>query len=129
MMPVELPKVVLLVEDNVLLREYLAEVLGDDGWQVTAVDNAVAALDHMELGGMPDVLLTDLWLGAGMNGLALIAEARHRWPQLRAVLASGGDVDRLDMHPGDRFLGKPFSTNALIQVVTELTRKSVAASC
>ena len=36
-MPVEPPKVVLLVEDDALLRECLAEVLDDDGWQVIAV--------------------------------------------------------------------------------------------
>jgi len=128
-MPVEPPRVVLLVEDDALLRECLAEVLGDDGWQVIAVANAAAALDHMELGGDPDVLVTDLWLGAGMNGLALIDEARRRWPGMHAVLASGADVDRLDMHPGDRFLGKPFSMDALVQAVTELTREPAAARC
>ena len=128
-MPVEPPKVVLLVEDDALLRECLAEVLDDDGWQVIAVASAAAALDYMELGGMPNVLMTDLWLGAGMNGLTLIAEARQRWPMLHAVLASGADVGRLDMHPGDRFLGKPFSMDALIQVVTELTTKPAATSC
>ncbi len=128
-MPVEPPRVMLLVEDDVLLRECLAEVLGDDGWQVTAVANAAAALDHMELGGMPNVLMTDLWLGTGMNGLALIDEARRRWPGLHAVLASGADVGTLDMHSSDRFLGKPFSMDALIQVVTELTRKPAATSC
>lgn len=128
-MPVEPPKVVLLVEDDALLRECLAEVLDDDGWQVIAVASAAAALDYMELGVMPNVLMTDLWLGAGMNGLTLIAEARYRWPMLHAVLASGADVGRLDMHPGDRFLGKPFSMDALIQVVTELTTKPAATSC
>ncbi len=123
-MPVQLPKVVLLVEDDALLRECLAEVLGNDGWQVTAVNSAAAALDQMELDGVPDVLMTDLWLGAGMNGLALIDKAQHRWPQLRAVLASGDDVDGFDMHPNNRFLSKPFSMDALVQAVTEL-----ATSC
>ena len=129
MMAVESPKVMLLVEDDALLRECLTEVLGDEGWLVIAVTSAAAALDHIKLGGRPDVLMTDLWLGAGMNGLTLIAEARCRWPGLHALLASGADVDRLDMHHIGHFLAKPFSMDALIQVVTELTRKPVAASC
>ncbi len=114
------PRSVLLVEDDALLRECLAEMLGDAGWQVAEAANAVKALDWMAANGMPDALVTDLRLGPGMDGLALIAEARRRWPRLRAVLTSGADAARLDMHPADRFLGKPFGISALIQVVTEL---------
>jgi len=127
-MPVTQSKTVLLVEDNVLLCKCLAEMLGEAGWRVATTTSATAALDCVDAGGMPDVLVTDLWLGSGMNGLALIAEARRRWPQLRAVLISGADVGGLDMHPNDRFLGKPFSMDALIHVVMELNREPVAAS-
>ena len=118
-----------MVEDDALLCECLAEVLGDAGWQVVTATCAAAALDRMEAGGVPDVLVTDLLLGPGLTGLALIAEARHRWPGLRAVLTSGADVGRLDMHPEDRFLDKPFSLDTLVQAVTELTREPAAASC
>lgn len=120
MIPAMPPRSVLLVEDDALLRECLAEMLGDAGWQVAEAANAVKALDWMAANGMPDALVTDLRLGPGMDGLALIAEARRRWPRLRAVLTSGADAARLDMHPADRFLGKPFGIGALIQVVTEL---------
>jgi len=56
---------------------------------------------------MPNALVTNLGLGAGINGLALTAEVRRRWPQLYAVLISGGAGLRL--HSGDQLLGKPFS--------------------
>ncbi len=122
-------RTVLLVEDDRLLRECLAEMLGDAGWHVAEAANAIEALDWMNARGMPDALVTDLGLGPGMSGLALIAEARRHWPQLRAVLASGADAARLDMHPADRFLGKPFGIGALIQVVTELAMKPASAGC
>ena len=64
--------------------------------------------------------MTDLRLGPGMNGRALVAEARRRWPWLRAVLVSGDDASGIDLHPGDRFLGKPFNMDALIHVVADL---------
>jgi CheY-like chemotaxis protein len=124
-----LPRTMLLVEDDPLLRECLAEMLGDAGWQVAEAVNAVKALDWMAANGMPDALVTDLRLGPGMDGLALIAEARRRWPRLRAVLTSGGDAARLDMHPADRFLGKPFGMGALIQVVMELAMDPASAGC
>jgi CheY-like chemotaxis protein len=114
-------RTVLLVEDDKLLRECLAEMLGDAGWHVAEAANAIEALDWMNARGMPDALVTDLGLGPGMSGLALIAEARRHWPQLRAVLTSGAYAARLDMHPADQFLGKPFGMGILIQVVTELT--------
>ncbi len=120
-------RTVLLVEDNRPLRECLAEMLGDAGWQVAEAANAIEALDLMNARGMPDALVTDLRLGPGMSGLALIAEARRHWPQLCAVLTSGADAARLDMHPADRFLGKPFGMGALIQVVTDLATDPASA--
>ena len=122
-------RTVLLVEDDVLVRECMGEMLGDAGWRVAAAANAFEALDWMNARGMPDALVTDLRLGPGMSGLALIAEARRRWPQLRAVLVSGADPAGLCLHPGDRFLGKPFSMDKLLQVVAELTKEPDAAIC
>lgn len=124
-------RTVLLVEDDVLLRECMGEMLGDAGWRVAGAANAIEALDWMNARGMPDALVTDLRLGPGMSGLALIAEARRRWPQLCAVLVSGGDGAGLPLHPDDRFLGKPFRMNALLQVVAELTKQpnTTTAGC
>ena len=116
-------RTLLLVEDDVLLRECVGEMLGDAGWRVAEAANAIEALDWMNARGMPDALVTDLRLGPGMGGLALIAEARRRWPQLCAVLVSGADPGGLCLHPSDRFLGKPFSMGRLLQVVAELTKE------
>ena len=122
-------RTVLLVEDDVLLRECMGEMLGDAGWRVAEAANAIEALDWMNARGMPDALVTDLRLGPGMSGLSLIAEARRRWPQLCAVLVSGADPAGLRLHPSDRFLGKPFSMGKLLQVVAELTKEPDAAIC
>ena len=119
---------VLLVEDNALLRECLAELLGDAGWQVTTACDAANALEQLDQDMAPDVLVTDLILGPGPNGLALIAEARRRQSWLRVVLTSGANVAGLDTHPADRFLGKPFSMDALIQAVAALMGEPSTAS-
>ncbi len=119
-MPVMLSKSVLLVEEDELLRECLCEMLSDVGLQVAEAADAVEALERMKIDGMPGVLVTGITLGSGMSGPALIAAARLRWPDLRAVLMSGNPAAKLAIRPGDQFLGKPFSADALIQAVTEL---------
>ena len=111
---------VLLVEDDALVRECLREVLDERGGWVSDAASAAQALEQMAAEGVPDVLVTDLQLGQGLNGLALIAAARQRWPGVRAVLISGTDMAEPALDPGDRFLRKPFDVDALARAVSEL---------
>ena len=113
---------VLLVEDDELIRECLAELLGDAGWRVTAAAGAEQALQWGEARTAPDVLVTDLCLGRPMNGLALIGAARRRWPLVPAVLMSGADLGEPVLAGGGRYLRKPFTGAALIQLIAELVR-------
>lgn len=114
---------VLLVEDDTLVRETLGEVLGDVGWRVGEAADAAEALDRMTFDGMPGVLVTDLALGGGMSGLALITAARLRWPHLPAVLISGTDIEEPVLGPGDRFLRKPFDDDVLTRAVADLAAR------
>lgn len=116
---------VLLVEDDLMVRECLSEVLTDAGCWVSGVANASEALDHMALNGVPDVLVTDLVLGCGMSGPKLIAAARQRWPGVCAVLISGNDIAEPALNSGDRFLRKPFGFDALACAVAQLAAERV----
>lgn len=111
---------VLLVEDDAMVRDCLREVLGELGGRVSDAASAAEALERMAAEGAPDVLVTDLQLGPGPNGLALIAAARQKWPGMRAVLISGTDMAKPVLDPGDRFLRKPFDIDALARVVSDL---------
>jgi PAS domain S-box-containing protein len=88
----ELPggtETVLLVEDQPMLREHAAAQLRELGYRVLPAGDAAAAL--AELGRAPEValLLTDIALPGGMDGLALAAAAAAERPGLRVLLASG----------------------------------------
>ncbi len=111
---------VLLVEDDVLVRECLGEALSDAGWRVSEAAGATEALDRMATNGMPGVLVADMALGRGMSGLALIVAVHLRWPEAGAVLISGTDMAEPTLDPGDRFLRKPFDVDTLTRAVLEL---------
>ena len=112
---------VLLVDDDDLLRECFGSLLVEEGFRVTEAASARQALAVVEVGDAPVVLVTDLNLRSGMNGLALIAAVRQRQPSVRAVVISGDD-DVPGLHPSDRFLAKPFRTADLVQVIGEVGR-------
>lgn len=113
---------VLLVEDDDLVRECLSLALGEAGLSVTEAAGAGQALGSVDGGEMPAVLVTDLELGPGMDGVALIEAARRRWPCVRTVLISGADVTESRLAPGDKFLRKPFRIDALLEAIEEMRR-------
>lgn len=117
---------VLLVEDDPLVRECLGLDLLEAGFQVIEAAGGVEALSQVDGSLTPLVLVTDLQLGSGMNGLRLIAEARRRWPRLRAVLISGAELEPPCLAGADRFLLKPFSGTALIRAVMDLASDDAA---
>lgn len=114
---------VLLVEDDVLVRECLGEALSDAGWRVGEAAGAAEALDRMTTDGKPGALVTDMALGSGMSGLALIAAVHLRWPEAGAVLISGTDMAEPALDPGDHFLRKPFDVDTLIRAVSKLAAR------
>jgi len=68
---------VLLVEDDELIRDILGEALNEAGLDTVRSSNAEQALELMG-GDAPRVMVTDINLGAGMDGLELGRTARAR---------------------------------------------------
>lgn len=113
---------VFLVEDDRLVREVVSECLVSAGMCVTGVADAEAALERWRDDGSPDLLVTDIDLGAGLNGFELASCARNRWPDLPILFISG--IPRLPARgafgPRERFLPKPFRGTALVTAIDEL---------
>jgi CheY-like chemotaxis protein len=78
---------VLLVEDEFLISEWIAESLSEQGFAVQTVANAADALGHLA-SDQVDVLFTDINLPGGMDGAALARRARELLPNLPVVYAS-----------------------------------------
>jgi PAS domain S-box-containing protein len=113
----------LVVEDQPMMRRFLAECLKHEGWEVREVEDAGQALAQLDAGEPCDLLLTDLAM-PGMDGMALIQAARIKRPDLAALLLTGtgrvADVAPLAAHYGFALLRKPVSPAELAECVLGL---------
>jgi two-component system, NarL family, nitrate/nitrite response regulator NarL len=84
-----------LVEDNGLLRHALAQALGNDGFDVVfAASTAHAALEHLDSDAI-DVLVVDLHLGEGLNGLDVSLVWQKSHPDLGVVYLTSYEDPRI----------------------------------
>ncbi len=114
---------VLLVEDEFLISEWVAESLSEQGFAVSTASNAADALRH--LGSAPvDVLFTDINLPGSMDGIGLALRARELLPELPVVYASGR-VNMLDPQmrvPGSIFVAKPYAPASVGPLLTDAVK-------
>ncbi len=119
-------RLILLVEDEPLLREMTAESLRDQGYDVLEADDAAAALAALAQGARPALLVTDVGLPNGANGRQLAEAARTTRPGLPVLFVTGyeggGQEGRLE--PGMAVLRKPFRLNVLGKQVAALIAES-----
>jgi DNA-binding response OmpR family regulator len=106
---------VLVVDDDNDMLGGLCNIFQDAGFKVSTANNAEDAL-AIAAGGRPDVLITDLELGPGMDGIDLGVEARRRWPHLPIVYISGRPwlMSRHPLRAGEAFIMKPFRRAELL---------------
>jgi DNA-binding NtrC family response regulator len=114
---------VLLVEDEVAIRLTLVDFLEDIGLRVLDAGDASTALSM--LNNPPEtitVLVTDLNLGSGDNGLILAAKARRKLPNLRVVYKTGSPelLRNRVIRPWERVFIKPFDASRLASEVLAL---------
>lgn len=116
-------QVVLVVEDEALIRFDIAWQLEDAGFtvlQATDADHAVAILETRD---DIRIVFTDVHMPGSMDGLRLAACIRDRWPPVKLIVTSGRQqVAENDMPPGSRFIGKPYLGSDVIQIMTDLVR-------
>ena len=117
-----LPKVVLVVEDDFLIRMHAVEMIADAGFDVVEAANADEAILILEARLDISIVFTDIQMPGSMDGLKLAAAIRGRWPPIKIVATSGlVDVQSIDLPPGSRFLPKPYSPSQIVATLRELT--------
>jgi signal transduction histidine kinase/ActR/RegA family two-component response regulator len=113
---------ILVVEDEAEVRSLIVEALAGFGYQMLEAESGPLALDVWRAHGAPiDLLVTDMVMPDGMNGLELASELTGLNPGLRIIYISGylADVSQEELlrSEGATYLAKPFSLPALARVV------------
>jgi CheY-like chemotaxis protein len=114
--------VVLIVEDEFLLRMNAAEMVGDAGFDIVEAGNADEAIVILE--ARPDirVVFTDIQMPGSMDGLKLARFVRGRWPPVKIIATSGFvNVGKDELPEGSRFLPKPYRPEQIVATLRELT--------
>ena len=101
---------ILVVEDDVLIRDYVSSVLKAAGYDVTSAANVADALEVLNGCFKPNLLFTDVYMGAGLNGIELARNARQMFPDLKILFTSGfmPATERDQMPEGAQVLQKPY---------------------
>jgi len=114
--------VVLIVEDEFLIRLHAAQIIEEAGFDVIEASNADEAISILEVRSDIIVLFTDIQMPGSMDGLKLAAAVKGRWPPIKIVATSGVvNVRSDDLPEGGRFLPKPYDPTQLTATLRELT--------
>jgi CheY-like chemotaxis protein len=114
--------VVLIVEDEFLLRMNAVDMIGAAGFEAVEAANADEAIEILESRLDITVVFTDIQMPGSMDGLKLAQAVRGRWPPIKIVATSGHvNVSETDLPDGGRFLPKPYSPVEIVHVLRELT--------
>ena len=112
----------LLVEDELVVRQVLTEMLETQGYTVTSTDDPEEALTLAGDGGPYDLLITDLVMPK-LDGYELAAAIAARSPKLKVIFISGLSTTtiRRELAEDDvAFLQKPFAIEDLAAKVSEV---------
>ena len=109
------PAVVLVVEDEMLLRMRAVDMVEDAGFTSVEAVDADEAVAILESRSDIALLFTDIQMPGTMDGLGLAHSVRERWPPIKIILVSGQlKLANIDIPADSRFFGKPLDAKDLI---------------
>jgi CheY-like chemotaxis protein len=109
------PAVVLVVEDEMLLRMRAVDMVEDAGFTSVEAVDADEAVAILESRSDIALMFTDIQMPGSMDGLKLAHQVHERWPPIKIMLVSGQlKPAATDIPPDSRFYGKPLEARKMI---------------
>ena len=109
------PAVVLVVEDEMLLRMRTVDMVEDAGFTSVEAVDADEAVAILESRSDIALLFTDIQMPGSMDGLKLAHAVHERWPPIKIILVSGQlGLANTDIPADSRFFGKPLEARKMI---------------
>jgi two-component system, response regulator PdtaR len=115
--------VVLIVEDEILLRLHAREVIEDGGFDVVEAKNADDAISILEQRNDVVLIFTDINMPGSMDGLKLTHFVKDRWPPIKIIATSGhARITADDLPEGSHFVPKPYQPTEIANAIHQLVR-------
>ena len=113
--------IVLVVEDEALVRMNAVGLLEDAGYEVLEAIDTEHALAILEARTDIGLVFTDVEMPGAVDGIGLTHRIRERWPLMLMVVASGkAVVDESRLPPGARFFRKPYTDTVIVGAMAQM---------
>jgi CheY-like chemotaxis protein len=115
------PPAVLVVEDEPLLRLAAIDLVEMAGYEAIPAADATEAIKILEARSDIRVVMTDVDMPRGVDGMRLAAIIRDRWPPIRIIIVSGHVDDPGELIPAETvFFSKPYREKQIIEAIHKL---------
>jgi CheY-like chemotaxis protein len=109
------PAVVLIVEDEMLLRMRAVDMVEDAGYTPVEAIDADEAVSILESRSDIALMFTDIQMPGSMDGLGLAHAVHERWPPVKIIIVSGAlKRAEIDIPTDSRFFSKPLEAREMI---------------
>ncbi|MES2861527.1 MAG: HWE histidine kinase domain-containing protein [Pseudomonadota bacterium] len=118
------PSIVLVVEDELMLRMRAVDIVEDAGFQSIEAIGADEAIAILESRNDISCLFTDIQMPGSMDGLMLAHLTHARWPHVKIILVSGQiAVTEADAPEDSRFFPKPLEVDQMVIELQDMVGK------
>lgn len=123
--PEAIPLVVMVVDDDVLIRFVAADILRDAGFEVVEAGDADEAITLLAAGVPCNLIFSDVNMPGSIDGVGLVAYVKEHFPVIPVVLTSGGVAQYELANAGAiAFVPKPYSEATLISTIDRVLGRS-----
>lgn len=118
----EAAPIVLIVEDDLLIRLHAIDMVESAGYDTLDAGNADEAILILVTRSDIHVVFTDIQMPGSMDGLKLAHYVSDCWPPIRIIVTSGGvRLEAYQLPNGSRFLSKLYAAHEVAAVLKEMT--------
>lgn len=115
--------VVLVVEDEFLVRLAIADQLRSSGLTVVEAANATEAWLYLKSGGRADIVFSDVQMPGSMDGVEFARRVREGYPAIPFILTSG-NVPEESLGEMTPFVRKPYRFEEVKKIILEILRRN-----
>ena len=117
----------LIVEDDQLVAELAAGMLGELGFEATVTHSAKEALERLAGGERPKLIFSDIVMPGGISGIELARKVRERFPELPILLTTGYS-EEVGGRTASRCFRSPMSCDSLATALGKVLKQEIAVS-